>query len=89
MVDWSLNNNYIFFFRRRKVLDPVMDYDLVMASKTLREFDTNFTCKQFGYKDVMDYYTHASIHDKIPFIKVPTLCLSAADDPMQPIEGKI
>lgn len=69
------------------MLESSIDYNLVMTSRTIREFDSNFTVKQFGYKDVIDYYSHASIHEKIPLIKVPTLCLSAADDPMQPLEG--
>uniref|UniRef100_A0A224XHT1 Putative alpha/beta hydrolase n=1 Tax=Panstrongylus lignarius TaxID=156445 RepID=A0A224XHT1_9HEMI len=61
--------------------------DDVLKSKTIREFDSKFTIKQFGYKDVDDYYAHASIHNKIHKFKVPVLCLSAADDPFQPYDG--
>ena len=56
--------------------------------KTLREFDSAYTAKQSGYKDVNAYYADASIHDKLHKIEVPTLCLSAGDDPLQPYEGK-
>lgn len=73
--------------RRRHILGTTADLDEVVKSKTVREFDASFTVKQFGYQDVMSYYNEASIHNKIPLMKVPTLCLSAADDPMQPIEG--
>lgn len=57
-------------------------------SRTIREFDSNFTAKQFGFKDVNDYYTHATLHNKLHKITVPTLCISAGDDPFQPFEGK-
>ncbi|XP_076035797.1 abhydrolase domain containing Hydr1 [Oratosquilla oratoria] len=75
--------------RMRHVLegDSKWDLDYVMQSKTIREFDTRFTAIQFGFKDVEDYYRNASLHDKLDQIKVPLLCLSAADDPFQPIEG--
>lgn len=63
------------------------DLDHVMQSKTIREFDSRFTAIQFGFRDVEDYYRSACLHDKLDEIKVPLLCLSAADDPFQPIEG--
>jgi len=63
------------------------DMDKVMQSRTIKEFDSNFTVKSFGYKDVDHYYTDASLHDKIHHIKVPLLCLSAADDPFQPLDA--
>jgi len=63
------------------------DLDHVLQSKTVREFDTRFTAVQFGYANVDDYYRSACLHDKLDNIKVPLLCLSAADDPFQPKEG--
>jgi len=63
------------------------DIDHVLQSKTVREFDTRFTAVQFGYANVDEYYKSATLHDKLDNIKVPLLCLSAADDPFQPIEG--
>lgn len=55
----------------------------------MREFDQNFTVKQFGYKDLEDYYSNATLHNKLHSIEVPILCLSAADDPFQPLEGNL
>ena len=63
-------------------------YVILFQSKTIREFDSSYTTKQFGYKDVESYYTDATIHDKLHKIEVPLLCLSAEDDPFQPLEGK-
>ncbi|XP_068205456.1 phospholipase ABHD3-like [Palaemon carinicauda] len=73
----------------REQLEGNYDWDLdhVMQSKTIREFDSRFTAIQFGFRDVEDYYRSACLHDKLDEIKVPLLCLSAADDPFQPIEG--
>ncbi|XP_075233529.1 abhydrolase domain containing Hydr1 isoform X2 [Lycorma delicatula] len=59
----------------------------VMKSRTIREFDSRFTAKQFGYKDVDDYYKHATLHNKLHKIHVPTLCISAGDDPFQPFDA--
>lgn len=63
------------------------DLDHVMKSKTIREFDSRFTAVQFGFRDVEEYYRTACLHDKLDNVKVPLLCLSAADDPFQPLEG--
>ncbi|XP_033227315.1 phospholipase ABHD3 isoform X2 [Belonocnema kinseyi] len=59
--------------------------DNVMKSQTVREFDASFTSKLFGFKNVEDYYAKATLHDKLHNIEVPLLCLSAADDPFQPL----
>ncbi|XP_043276395.1 phospholipase ABHD3 isoform X2 [Venturia canescens] len=67
----------------------LFDIDIrnVLKSRTVREFDANFTAKQFGYKDVEDYYSSATLHDKLHLIQVPLLCLNAADDPFQPLDA--
>lgn len=64
------------------------DMKQVLQSKTIKEFDSFFTSKHFGYDDVDGYYRAATLHNKLHKIKVPMLCLSAADDPFQPLEGK-
>lgn len=65
-----------------------IDFDTILKSKTIKEFDQNFTSKHFGYKDVDHYYSVATLHNKLDKISVPLLCLSAADDPFQPLEGE-
>uniref|UniRef100_A0A1B0CY64 Putative phospholipase abhd3 n=1 Tax=Lutzomyia longipalpis TaxID=7200 RepID=A0A1B0CY64_LUTLO len=67
--------------------DGKVDMTKVLQSKTIKEFDANFTSKQFGFKDVDSYYEAATLHNKLHKIKVPLLCLSAADDPFQPLDG--
>ena len=57
-----------------KSLDNMVD--------SIIDYDTVFTAKMFGYKDVEDYYDKASCTHQIKNIKIPTLFLSALDDPI-------
>lgn len=59
----------------------------VLQSKTIREFDSSFTSIHFGFENVDNYYAKATLHNKLHKIKTPTLCLSAADDPFQPLDA--
>ncbi|XP_037046996.1 protein ABHD1 [Bradysia coprophila] len=63
------------------------DMDIILQSKTIKEFDANFTSKHFGFEDVEHYYRTATLHDKLHKITTPLLCLSAADDPFQPLDA--
>ncbi|KAJ6642732.1 Ceramide phosphoethanolamine synthase, partial [Pseudolycoriella hygida] len=63
------------------------DMDKILQSKTIKEFDANFTSKHFGFEDVEHYYRSATLHDKLHKITTPILCLSAADDPFQPLDA--
>jgi len=60
------------------------DLQHVHQSKTIRDFDERFTAKLFGYKTTEDYYNDACIDRKVHDIKIPLLCLNAADDPFSP-----
>ncbi|KAF6202520.1 hypothetical protein GE061_002916 [Apolygus lucorum] len=74
----------------REVVEPdigASTVDNILKSKTIKEFDSLYTCKQFGYGTVEAYYSAATIHNKVHRMKVPTLCLNAADDPFQPYDG--
>ena len=53
--------------------------------KTLRELDDRFTAPMSGFVDACDYYSKASCHQVTPHNPVPTLVLTAADDPIVPI----
>ncbi len=52
--------------------------------RTVREFDDKITGPQFGYRDAQDYYSHASARNVLAEIRVPTLILTAQDDPFVP-----
>lgn len=49
---------------------------------SIRKFDEMFTVPTNGFKDVDHYYRDASSINYVPEIKIPTLILSALDDPM-------
>ena len=61
------------------------DMNQGLKSSTVREFDDRIVAPMSGYKDSNEYYTAATLHDKlIDKINVPLLCLNAADDPFAP-----
>jgi uncharacterized protein len=51
-------------------------------AQDIMEFDHAATSKQFGYATVHEYYRFGSCAQDIPYITVPTLFLSAVDDPI-------
>ncbi|XP_027202041.2 phospholipase ABHD3-like [Dermatophagoides pteronyssinus] len=59
---------------------PNIDLKRIYSSQTLREFDDEFTSKQFGFKNAYEYYRESSNNERIHQIKRPTLCLNAFDD---------
>lgn len=64
-------------------LDKI-DFDNVMKSRTIGEFDSRFTCKMWGFDKLGEYYCEATNKGQLHKIKVPTLCVSAADDMFSP-----
>ena len=52
--------------------------------RTVRDFDETFTAPHFGYADASDYYARASALRFIADIRLPTLILTAQDDPFVP-----
>ncbi len=56
----------------------------MLSSSSIREFDSSFTAPQFGYKSEMDYYADAKLAGKLGRVRIPTLAVSAEDDPCQP-----
>lgn len=54
--------------------------------RCLREFDDLYTAPVSGFADVEDYYVRCSAAQFIPKIQLPTLILTAADDPLIPVE---
>ncbi|CAE8735158.1 unnamed protein product [Polarella glacialis] len=59
-----------------------VDADEILAVKKLRAFDDSLTRRVFGYSSVEDYYHDASPLRRLDKIQVPTLLVSAADDPV-------
>ncbi len=78
----------LLFGRYRDVLESrECDFDKIMESRSLREFDSTFTAPHFGYDSVMDYYTDAQIVPNVHKFSIPVVGLSALDDPFGIPEG--
>jgi len=55
--------------------------------RTVREFDDAITAPHFGYKDAEEYYEAAGAKKVIGKVAVPTLLITAQDDPFVPYEA--
>lgn len=61
-----------------------LDIERVRRARTFEEFDTLVTAVLHGFQDARDYWEKASSGPYLPSIHVPTMLLSAADDPFNP-----
>lgn len=52
--------------------------------RSVREFDDEITAPQFGYRDAEDYYQHAGAKRVLAQLHLPTLVITAKDDPFVP-----
>jgi hypothetical protein len=52
--------------------------------RTVRQFDDAITAPLFGYRDAHEYYEAASAKRVLPDLRVPTLLITAKDDPFVP-----
>lgn len=88
------NRLYEKFFLRELVVDarqrqrcfpdlPPLDFP---ARMRMRTFDDVYTAPRCGFHDAMDYYRRSSSLPLIPRIDVPTLVLTARDDPFIAVE---
>ena len=93
MYNRPLTNNLIRYLKQHEDFflktDSAFNRNLTQAyqSKTLREFDRHIVVPQYGFRDVEHYYTEASSNKWLKSIAIPTLVLSAMDDPICPIVG--
>jgi predicted alpha/beta-fold hydrolase len=60
--------------------------DAVLATRTLWGFDDVVTAPMHGFVDAEDYYTRSSSIHFLHAIRIPTLLLSAVDDPFLPAD---
>ncbi|CAL8110556.1 unnamed protein product [Orchesella dallaii] len=89
IINYGLTQNLKFLSRKyREVLEvrDCWDFNKILRSTNLREFDSSFTAPQFGFPSALDYYKSANIVDDTEKFTIPVFGFSAADDPMQPIE---
>jgi hypothetical protein len=71
--------------KRQRFPDIVPDVDLA-ALRSMWDFDDAVTAPVHGFRDATDYYTRSSSLGWLDRIRVPTLLVSAVDDPFLPPE---
>jgi hypothetical protein len=54
--------------------------------RTVREFDEVYTAPYFGFENAEDYYRRASAMRVVDRVRLPTLVITAEDDPFVPSE---
>lgn len=60
----------------------------VRGCRSVRAFDAAFTAPQLGFPSPDAYYRAASLAPRLARVARPLLCLCAADDPFQPMDGR-
>lgn len=72
--------------RKSRVSPETYDASDLVAVKTIWEFDDRFTAPRFGFGDAANYYETQSAARYLDQIRVPTLVITAKDDPLVPFE---
>lgn len=62
-------------------INRLKDVSLVSKAKTMREFDEFLTAPVCGFTDHLDYYERCSAKKYLNLIEIPTVILTAKDDP--------
>ncbi|MGH7228807.1 MAG: YheT family hydrolase [Nitrospiraceae bacterium] len=92
-LEWPTNWAYQRHFlkclkarlRRKAALFPgQFDEARLAGIRTLREFDEVYTAPDGGYKHADDYYDRAGARHVLASIRVPTVIITAQDDPFIP-----
>jgi predicted alpha/beta-fold hydrolase len=70
--------------RKAAAFPDLFPLDPLRRVWTVRQFDEAYTAPHHGFLDAADYYYRASAIRVVDRIRVPTLILTAADDPFVP-----
>jgi hypothetical protein len=87
LYEWNFVRHLKRRMRRKARLFPGRySLDGLRAIRSVRAFDERYTAPHHGFRDAADYYHRASAMRVIDGISVPTLILSAEDDPFIPVD---
>lgn len=85
LYQWHFVRNLKRRMRRKAQAWPGrFSLEALPGVRTIREFDDAYTAPFHGFRDAADYYYRASAMRVIDRISVPTLILTAEDDPFVP-----
>jgi predicted alpha/beta-fold hydrolase len=87
IYQWHFVRNLKRRMRRKAAAFPgAWSLDALRRIKSIRDFDAAYTAPYHGFRDAADYYHRASAMRVIERICIPTLIITAADDPFVPAE---
>jgi uncharacterized protein len=82
---WNFVRNLKARMRRKAAAFPgAFPLDPLRRIWTVRQFDDAYTAPNHGFRDAADYYYRASALRVVDRIRVPTLVVTAEDDPFVP-----
>jgi len=85
IYQWNFVRELKKRMRRKDRFHPGrFDLSRLNTIHTVREFDDAYTAPHFGFKNADDYYFRASAMRIVDRIRVPTLIITAEDDPFVP-----
>ena len=85
IYQWNFVRNLKNRMRRKAAAWPgKWSLDALQRIRSIREFDDAYTAPFHGFRDAADYYDRASAMRVIDTISIPTLIITAADDPFVP-----
>ena len=86
LYNWNFVRDLKRRLRRKARWWPgLFDQSKLAGVRTVRQFDEAFTAPYFGFRDASDYYRRASAMRVVDRIAVPTLIITAEDDPFVPV----
>ncbi len=87
VYQWNFVKDLKARMRRKAALFPNRySVEPLARIRTIRGFDEVYTAPHFGFRSASDYYYRASALRVVERIRVPTLIISAEDDPFIPAE---
>ena len=87
LYQWNFVRNLKRRMKRKARAWPGrFDLSRLDSVRTVRDFDERFTAPHHGFRDADDYYHRASSLRVVDRVRVPTLVVTAADDPFIPPE---
>ena len=85
VYQWHFVRNLKRRMRRKAAAWPgKWSLDALRRIQSIRQFDDAYTAPHHGFRDAADYYERASAMRVIDKISIPTLIITAADDPFVP-----
>jgi predicted alpha/beta-fold hydrolase len=86
VYQWNFVRGLKGRMRRKEQLHPGrFPLEPLARIRSVREFDEAYTAPHFGFRDASDYYHRASALRVVDRIRVPTLIITAEDDPFVPV----